>query len=494
VADIPPAPPQPPLARGSDHEVLLNWRYPKYQGAAGDLVVGFHVYRGRGATGPMQRLTGTPVLRNDAATGPLEFRDTEPANGVAYRYQLTAVDLVGRESEPTAPVTGLAVDRTPPGVATDLAVQNGDGTVVVSWRRAPEIDAAGYHLERSTGLSRPFTRLDRTLIPADQPIWTDTLPGGRQYFYRVIVVDSAGNVSIPSNAIAAFPVDHTPPAPPSAVTATVAQHHLSVHWAGSPSRDVRGYYVYRGEGADRLVRLTQLPIATTQFADSGYAGSGLTPGRTYLVRVSAVDSAFNESGKVETRVLVPDDRPPSPPTGFHLQDVRGRYVAVSWSASSALDVAAYVLTRGASDTAPAVTIRLPGDARAWNDTAVVHGRRYTYRLTATDSAGNVSAAVTDSMEFRDFTPPPPPRAASARVVGHAVEIRWERVVSRELVGYHVYRATLPTGLYRRLTTAPVAALVFTDSTGTAGLFYTVRAVDRSHNESSPSPVAEVIKP
>ncbi len=99
--------------------------------------------------------------------------------------------------------------------------------------------------------------------------------------------------------------------------------------------------------------------------------------------------------------------------------------------------------------------------------------------------------MTDSVTFRDFTPPPAPRAASARLVAGTVEVRWERVVASELAGYNVYRATLPTGVYTRLTPVPLTGLAFADSTGRAGLFYRVRAVDRSGNESAASPVAAV---
>ena len=502
VADVAPAPPTAPVARAADHEIALTWSYPHYTGESGDLVVGFHVYRAGAASGPGlagqgagRRLTATPVLRNDAPGAVLAFRDQEPANGVPYRYWVTAVDMAGRESAPSAPVTARARDLTPPGAPAELAVRNGDGAVTVTWRLSPEADAAGYHIERSTGLSRPYTRLDRALIPAARPIWTDTVAGGRQYFYRVVAVDSSGNASAASNPIAAEPFDRTPPAAPTALSATSASGRLTIRWSASPSRDVRGYFVYRGESG-RFVRLSARPVEALTFTDSGYGGNvgareRLTPGAHYTIRVSAVDSSFNESPKAETQVLVPDDRPPGPPSAFRVENVLGRWVRVSWDASGDLDVAHYALSRSGGDAGAPVALSLPASAREWRDTAAVHGRRYVYRLTAVDSAGNVSVAVADSVLFRDFTPPPAPRAANARWVGGAVQVAWERVVSPELAGYHVYRSALPTGAYQRLSATPVALLTFADSAGRPGFFYVVRAVDRSGNESAPSPVAGV---
>jgi len=490
VVDVPPAAPPSPAARAADHEIDLSWHYPAFTGAAGDLVVGFHVYRS-GPDGHGRRLTATPVLRNDAAGARLEFRDHEPANGVPYKYTLTAVDIAGREGPPSQPVVVRAQDITPPAIPTDLAVRNGDGVVTVTWRLSPEADAAGYHIERATGLSGPYTRLDKTAIRVVQPIWTDTVPGGHQYFYRVIAFDSSGNASKPSNPIAAFPPDYTPPGPPVSVRAVGVGHRIAFSWAASPSRDVRGYFLYRGPSAEQLARIVSRPVSALQFTDSGPTGAGLNPGGSYVVAVSAVDSAFNESPKVQAHVRIADDRPPTAPSAFRVENVRGRYVAVSWAGSSALDVQRYVLTRtGAAGQRP-LERAFARDVRSWTDTSVVHAVTYVYRLTAVDSAGNASPPVVDSVRFRDFTPPPAPRASSARLVGKTVEVRWERVVAQELGGYYVYRSTLPTGVYQRLTPTPIAVLTYTDSSGHAGLFYRVRAVDRSGNESAPSPTAGV---
>lgn len=491
VANVLPPVPAALKAAGSDQEIRLTWRYPAYQGGASDFAIGFHVYRTEGASG-VHRVTVNPVLRNDANGAEFTYLDRD-VSGATYAYQVTAVDMAGRESGLTAAATAHLVDHTPPAIPTDLAVRNGDGVVDVTWRMSPEIDAVGYHIERSTGLHEPYRRLDRVLIPVRRPIWADTIAGGHQYFYRVIAVDSSGNASVPSNVAAALPADRTPPVPAANLVLTTAQHRVTARWSPSASRDLRGYFVYHGEGATR-VRLTGRPVTVTQFVDSGTADQGLNPGGEYLIRVTAVDSAFNESAPIEATITVPDDQPPGSPSAFTSRNVEGRYVDLAWSPSGSLDVRAYVVTRtgGPADTGALAMHRLPATARAWRDTAVIHGRLYTYRLLAVDSAGNASPPRVDSVTFRDLTPPPSPRAAGARALPQGVEVRWERVVSLELVGYHVYRSRLPTGVYRRLTRAPVSLLMFIDSTGHAGFYYQVRAVDRSGNESTPSPAAPVV--
>jgi fibronectin type 3 domain-containing protein len=315
---------------------------------------------------------------------------------------------------------------------------------------------------------------------------------GHPFFYRVIAVDSSGNASAPSNAAWALPADHTPPAPPASVTATLRARRLVVRWTPSPDRDVRGYHVYRGESADALTRLTGLPVPGPELVDSGYGGAGLVPGHAYTVRVTAVDSADNESAPAVAQVRVPDDDPPGPPAGFRVRVGVGRTAELAWSASSALDVRSYVLTREAPG--PVVEIARTGaDGRAARDTGLVQGRTYVYRLVAVDSVGNSSTVVRDSVFFGDDLPPAAPQAVTARAVTGGVEVTWERVASRDLAGYLVYRADLPTGRFARITPTPVVGQSFTDPSGQVGHFYQVRAVDTARNESGPSPVAGVVK-
>ncbi len=134
-------------------------------------------------------------------------------------------------------------------------------------------------------------------------------------------------------------------------------------------------------------------------------------------------------------------------------------------------------------------IARPGkdEGREVRDSALVEGRTYVYELVAVDSAENRSSSAVDTLRFGDFTPPPAPRfATAASAEDGGVEVRWERVVDDELVGYHVYRAGLPTGQFERVTDQPVQGVTFVDRQGDPAHYYVVKAVDASGNESRPS--------
>ncbi len=484
IADVVPAPPTGVTATSGPGAITVAWSYPRYTGDPSDVVIGFHVYRADIATGVTTLVTGRPVLRNDS--GPLEFADTLVANGVRYRYDVRAVDLVRRESAPSGAAVATAIDGTPPRMPTNVVTVPGDGVVTVSWEPTSDTDLSGYHVERSTGLDQPYRRLTSAPVPAGAPYEDRTAIGGTPYFYRVVAVDSSGNEGRPSNAIAALPVDQTPPLPPTGVAVEARGRSLDVRWIASPSSDVRGYYVYRGEAADRMVRLVEQPVAGTSFVDAGYGGAGLTPGGRYMVRVSAVDNAYNESEPVDASVAVPDDERPGPPTGLRVTNALGRWVEIAWSPSPSLDVRAYQVLRSATGE-PSIPIA-DGSAgqRSLRDSTAVPGTTYSYQVVAVDSAGNRSEAAGASLAFGDRTPPPAPRYVAAVVSATGVDVSWERVAEDDLAGYHVYRALVPTGVPERLTDTPVVDLRFSDPGGRAEHYYIIRAVDRSANESAPS--------
>jgi fibronectin type 3 domain-containing protein len=205
------------------------------------------------------------------------------------------------------------------------------------------------------------------------------------------------------------------------------------------------------------------------------------------VRVSAVDNSYNESEPVDVEITVIDDEPPGAPTGLVVDDVRGRYVDVTWSPSPSLDVRVYEVTRASAGEAALTVAQTQAAQRGVRDSLAVSGTAYSYEVVAVDSAGNRSPPAAASLTFADPTPPPAPRYVGAVLTPTGVELSWERVVADDLAGYHVYRALVPTGVYERLTEAPIVELRFTDPTGEAEHYYSVRAVDRSANESTSSP-------
>src|SRR5262249_42307143 len=94
------------------------------------------------------------------------------------------------------------------------------------------------------------------------------------------------------------------------------------------------------------------------------------------------------------------------------------------------------------------------------------------------------------IQFADVYPPPAPKRLDALSGGSLVRLLWDPVDAPDLAGYLVFRSR-NGGEPERLTKDPLTDPFFTDETARQGerYRYTVRAIDRSGNQSAPSPEA-----
>jgi hypothetical protein len=78
---------------------------------------------------------------------------------------------------------------------------------------------------------------------------------------------------------------------------------------------------------------------------------------------------------------------------------------------------------------------------------------------------------------------------------HRVKLTWEASRSK-VAGYNVYRSTKSGSNYRKINSAPVPGLTYTDDTVQSGVTYryVIRATDAEGNESSNSPEFTVTIP
>jgi hypothetical protein len=123
---------------------------------------------------------------------------------------------------------------------------------------------------------------------------------------------------------------------------------------------------------------------------------------------------------------------------------------------------------------------------------------YQYRVTAVATPGlpriesEPSAPV--SVTYKDLLPPPPPPTGTALVETKSVRLVWEASPAPDLAGYLVYRTE---GKYKiKLTPGPVTAEHFSDISVDPGIsyFYSVTALDKSGNESTPTNSETVLVP
>jgi hypothetical protein len=136
--------------------------------------------------------------------------------------------------------------------------------------------------------------------------------------------------------------------------------------------------------------------------------------------------------------------------------------------------------------------------RSFLDTGARFGKSYIYAVTALSQlAPTVESAVTTEREVRyqDRFAPDPPRELVTLAETGRVRLVWRSSESEDLAGYVVYRRG-PVGGFVRLNAELATAAELTDTDVASGETYTYRvaAVDRTGNESDPTPEARATVP
>ena len=133
-----------------------------------------------------------------------------------YSYRITAVDIAGDESAPSAAVVASSLDFTPPGpppslTAVDTAGDTG-GSISLSWAAATDdVAVTGYRVRRGAAPGA----YDTTITLGAVTSYADTTAvTGTRYYYAAYAVDAAGNLGNPSPEASAVAVDNGGVAPP----------------------------------------------------------------------------------------------------------------------------------------------------------------------------------------------------------------------------------------------------------------------------------------
>lgn len=189
--DLPPAKPLGVAAEGRELSVSVSWAPVTNP----DLDY-YRVERDTTALfgGATHSLTSYDTAVVD---GPLE-------EGKEYFFRVYAVDLGGLESAPSDTVSAFPLGDVPPSAPSGIVVLAGSGVVGLQWDANPEVDVAGYHVERDTLMS--FSTPESVAF-SPSPFCADILSGdARARWYRIRAEDAASNLGPWSAPVAGIAV------------------------------------------------------------------------------------------------------------------------------------------------------------------------------------------------------------------------------------------------------------------------------------------------
>jgi hypothetical protein len=166
-----------------------------------------------------------------AASGTVRaYIDTLPGKSTnKYFYAVMLLDGAQNRSALGGPTPPVYLPKVvPPRAPVITKVLGGDRQVTIKWASNREPDLAEYRVYRADNKDDAQDLRSMTLVhneavaagdPAARPAevsWADlAVPGLITFYYRLVAVDDAGNLSAPSPVAAARAFDRSPPPPPT---------------------------------------------------------------------------------------------------------------------------------------------------------------------------------------------------------------------------------------------------------------------------------------
>lgn len=495
------APPRGFKGKTRDSAVLHCWEVEPAFSA-------YDLYRSNHLKGTYAKVNTTPIVivstrdKDGNTQYPGWFyADNNLKNGKTYYYALQGRDLFGRKSGFTEPVALIPMDITPPKPPLKFNADVQTNTVTLTWQKNEEQDLAGYNIYRSMDYRSGFDKVNTSRISKNADTYVnEPLPGSRNWWYYATAVDKDGNESSRSYTALAYVRDAIPPVPPEGLTGKTGPGSVLLSWQPGTEKDLRGYRIYQSmkKNADYYHLLNREPVTKATYTISLPKTADANP---YFYKITAVDTADNESAFSNiVEMQLPDITPPRPPV-FKTVDVQEGKIILSWHTNTETDIAGYNLYRNENKHPENKAIQLnekqlSKNTATFTDTFnLISETRYAYTLEAVDISGNHSRrsrALTAASY--DETPPSPPKDVKTRPMGGGIlQVSWKQPGDEDLKGVVVFRAETEDGPFYPVT-AMLKDTIFQDTDVRQGktYYYRLSAFDRSSNRSDYSKIVEGI--
>lgn len=424
------------------------------------------------------------------------YVDKEVTSGKKYTYKIVFIDLFDKEIDKfvkSVVVTKARVPKPP----FEARAEVGDSEIRITWKyhKLPiqyEYTAVGFNIYRKE--EKEFMKVNKVLLlwQEDKTFWVDyDVINGKKYQYYVSAVDLIGKESTPSNYTEfVIPIDKTPPLMPEGVVTAPQEDKIAIAWKMNLELDLTGYNIYRGESLQEGEEFKKInkELITGDFPY--YEDKEVIPGKSYFYRISAVDTAGNESRQTPGySAMLKDTTPPGLPTDLKFRyDVKKHIVELSWKKPKDEDLLGFYLYRGASTQTTMKITQHPVKKPEYKDDAYHHrwiipGKGYFWGVCSVDNSYNESQKVWIKGDIPDDEPPLTPKSIYAHSQDDGkIQITWQISLSWDVGGYKLYRGQEDKPILLK-EVATSTSYIDEDVEKGKRYFYCVSAVDKAGNES-----------
>ncbi|MFW5761384.1 MAG: hypothetical protein ACOCXH_10420 [Cyclobacteriaceae bacterium] len=481
-------PPAELQASNKGTEVTLKWNYEREH----EKIARFQLYREL-PDGSREKVNQRYILLkpNDNS---YEYQTTVPLMQAYETFYITVFDVTGAESNSTK-VRFLVKDNQAPPAVKGITIDQEGQHFIIRWLPSEALDLKGYNLYRENSSSKgntlddKYVKINKELIDKEAFSYLDsTLQLGSIYKYVVKAVDVYGNESVAGTPEIKRANDNQPPKAVINLKAEyLANNQVSLKWENP--RGQTGFKTfmilrkYRYNNQMLFSRVNQGDLKELQWIDRGEADKGFKEGLEYQYGVIVVDADQNISDTTITYLKIPDLTPPQVPANILVSNEDGRYGFLSWASSASADTKYYRIYKKAVDSVVYELTTVEKNVKTWRDSVLTKGKEYLYAITAIDSLGNESEQRwSDTLSFKDFYPPSRVRNLRFVQADDQLKIIWEPVSSGDLVGYNLYHADIPTGVFTKINSQPLQVTEFEADALPKDVWFRVRAIDSSGNE------------
>jgi len=343
----------------------------------------------------------------------------------------------------------------------------GPASVQLSWTNSG-VTGSGYYVMRGADMSH-LAKIG-TITNISTLTYTDsTAVAAHTYDYEVEAYTGT-TASSPSNVVAAT----TPMAPPASLAATaLSPTSVKLTWVNHDASSV-GYNILRSIGGGAFTQINQvIGVATLTFTDTTAAAD-----TSYSYQVEAhnttTTSAASNTATVTTPLVAP--------SGLMISSTTYSSVQIAWTDNDSTAKGYNVLRSTNGTTFTTLAQLTSANAASYNDTSVVSGRTYDYKIQAVN--GSVTSAASSMVAAN--TPLHAPTALTATVTGPtSVALAWTDN-DTNAAGYIILRSSDGTNYSQLVKLTSGTANSYTDATAVAAHTYSYKVEAYAGTITSPT--------
>jgi hypothetical protein len=295
---------------------------------------------------------------------------------------------------------------TPSAPANLAATVAGASAISLSWGAATETGGtiSQYLIERCQGSGcSNFIQIgtSTTTTFADTALATAT-----SYSYRVRAQDSTNHTGPYSNTATASTSTSVPSAPTNLAASAAGGVQINLSWGAATETGgtISQYLIERCQGSG-CSSFAQIGTSSTlSFSNTGLAGS-----TSYSYRVRAQDSLGNTGPYSNVSSATTAAAVLTAPTNLTATSASGTQINLAWTAATETGgtISQYLIERCQGSGCSTFTQVATASATAYNDIGLSASTSYSYRVRATDAAGNLGPYSNTAGATTGSTAPPP---------------------------------------------------------------------------------------